>query len=169
MSTDYHFCVTGHRPPRLGLGYTQDDNLRLTRFARERLSLLAAELDSPAFLVAGMAQGWDQACAEAALNMGWLLVAAVPFQGQESKWPDEAQRRYYDLLDRAWKVHVVCPGGYSPRKFIRRDRWMVDHAAEVLALWDRTQKGGTWDTVSYARSLGRPLRNAWDAWKAAPV
>jgi hypothetical protein len=36
-----------------------------------------------------MARGWDLALAKAAVELGLPLFAAIPFVGQESRWPAE--------------------------------------------------------------------------------
>lgn len=164
---------TGHRPPRLGLGYDPESNRRLTRFAEHQLSLLLEEhakaevYAGTAKVISGMAQGWDQALAHAALNVGIPLICALPFEGQESKWPPAGQARYRAILSRASQVVVVCKGGYANWKFARRDEWMVDHANFVLALKDRKpESSGTSLTVDYAEAKGVPVKNVWDEWEA---
>ena len=44
----------------------------------------------------------------------------------------------------------------SRKAFPARDRWMVDHAARVIAVFNGTP-GGTGYTVDYAKSLGRKI------------
>ena len=94
--------------------------------------------------------------------MGIPLVAAIPFDAQHTKWPHEAQTRYQKIINKAEKVINVAPGKYAAWKFIRRDEWMVDNAACVVALWDGGEKGGTWHTVNYARKLGKDIINLYD-------
>lgn len=158
---------TGHRPPRLGLDYSAESNRILTDFAEHELgSVLLAHYVTE--VVSGMAQGWDQAVAHAAFRLGIPLVAAVPFDSQEAKWPEEAKRRYYALLAKASLVHVVSPGGYAAKKFIVRDHWMVDRAVStgglLMSLWDGKSEGGTWHTVNYAQQQGVSVVNCWSNW-----
>jgi hypothetical protein len=148
---------TGHRPPRLGLYYTAAHAEHLFLFVKPHLARL-----NPRLVVSGMAQGFDQALAEAAQFLGIPVWAALPFEGQDARWPADARRHYQNLLRRSDRVVTVCPaGGPTGRKFIERDRFMVDLAAAdpngmVLALFDGAQEGGTWATVEYA--LSRPVR-----------
>lgn len=156
---------TGHRPPRLGLGYDPESNRLLTRFATQALAAFAFAEDVTE-VISGGAQGWDQAIAHAAVKLGIPLTVAVPFEGQESKWPPAGQERYRAILSRASKVVVVSPGGYSNKKFKVRDEWMVDHANLVLALLDgKPESSGTRITVDYARQKGVPVVNAWPDWE----
>lgn len=153
---------TGHRPPRLGLGYDSDSNRLLWKFACEQLEGLA-----PTTVVSGMAQGWDAALAHAAVSLGIPFIAAIPFEGQESKWPEDARKRYSLLLNRAKEVQIVCPGPYANWKFYERDKRMVDLAGMVLALLDsRPEKSGTRATVDYAFVKGVRTVNCWDDWIA---
>lgn len=163
-------AATGHRPPRLGLAYTPEHNRLLTMFAVAGLKRLTAEGDK-LVAISGVAQGWDQAFAHASLLLNIPLVCAVPFDGQEAKWPDDAKRRYQAILSKATRVVTVCPGRYSAKKFIERDHWMADRADLMLALWDGEKAGGTWETIRYAESVGVEVANAWGNWlkfKASP-
>lgn len=159
---------TGHRPPRLGLPYGPAGNRPLTAFVGVEL----ARLPGVSGVVSGMAAGYDQALAHAAVLLGLPLVCALPFGGQDNAWPADARRRYHALLARAREVVVVSPGGWASRadnwKFAARDRWMVDRAGLVLALLDdQGGRSGTGVTVAYARERGVPVLNLWPAWLGA--
>lgn len=167
-------AATGHRPPRLGLDYSSESNRFLTEFARKHL-VFAAKKHEIVEVVTGGAQGWDSAVAHAALLLKIPYVVAIPFEGQESKWPAAAQARYHALLKHASLVHIVCHGGYSPDKFLERDCWMVDRAEDwilkadgnvgsMFALYDNKGKGGTAQTIKYAESLKVPVWNLWPTW-----
>lgn len=157
-------AVTGHRPPRLGLSYSPADRARLEAFARNSLvELMELRGMRCERLVSGLAQGWDQACAYAALSLKVPVTAAVPFVGQEGRWPADEQRRYQELLTRC-DVKVVCPGEPKNWKYARRDEWMVENCGVVLALFDGEPTGGTWLTVRHAARLGRLVHNVWGSW-----
>ncbi len=40
----------------------------------------------------------------------------------------------------------------------KRNRYMVDKSDLVLAIWNGQESGGTWNTIQYARSKGKPIR-----------
>jgi uncharacterized phage-like protein YoqJ len=155
---------TGHRPPRLGLGYDGRSRGLLRAFAAEAVARLTAEQGRPTLIVSGMAQGWDRALAEAAVDLGIPFEAAVPFAGQESAWPAQARREYGELLGRACAVTVLSDG-YSKAAFHKRDRYMVDRAELVAALFDGGKAGGTAVTVAYAGSRGKRVVNFWSDWE----
>jgi hypothetical protein len=162
LMSDFVLAGTGHRPPRLGLGYDPESNRLLTEFAESQL-----RGDPPARLLSGMAQGWDSAIAHAAVRLGIPLVCAVPFEGQESRWPPDAQARFRALLAKAKEVVVVCDGGYANWKFVKRDEWLVDHADCVLSLLDnRPERSGTRTTVEYALGKGVRVVNCWPWWES---
>lgn len=119
----------------------------------------------PAKVNCGMALGWDQALAEAAVLEGIPFDAYVPFLGQESVWPEESKKHYRYLMGKADTIVYVCPPGYAPWKMQKRNEAMVDAAEGVLALWNNSA-GGTANCVSYATRKGKPVRNVWGEWVA---
>lgn len=147
--------ATGHRPDKLG-GYADSVLARLERGATRYLQLQAPVTK----VISGMALGWDQAWAVAAHKLGIPFIAAIPFAGQEGKWPEESQSRYRALLRHAAEVVVVCEGGYQPAKMQVRNMWIVDRCDKLVALWDGTP-GGTANCVRYAEEMRRPIDNLW--------
>lgn len=148
---------TGHRPERLG-GY--EVYPRLVDYARYILPSYA-----PKEVISGMATGWDMALAEASESLGIDFIAAVPFEGQENLWPEDARIHYRRLLSKAKRVVIVSEGGYQFKKYEVRDRWMVDHSIALLGLWDGKKNGGTYKTIKYAQSIGRVVHNVWPGWE----
>ncbi len=147
-------AATGHRPNKLG-GYGADVRERLRTVAREYLALSLCSEG-----VSGMALGWDTAFAEACVELGIPFVAAVPFKGQDKMWPEESRWRYRKLLDRAARVEIVSPGGYSAYSMQVRNAWMVDYSHRMCALWDGSP-GGTSNCLEYAEARLRPIDNVW--------
>jgi uncharacterized phage-like protein YoqJ len=117
-------------------------------------------------MISGMALGWDTAFAIATIRLGIPLVAAVPFSGQESRWPEAAQARYRSIIAAASDVIVVSPGSYAPAAMHARNRWMVDHCDALAALWNGSPDGGTAACVRYAASVGRQTINLWSEFVA---
>lgn len=155
-------AATGHRPPKLG-GYSSAAEERLNAFA-----LLQLEARKPEQIVTGMAQGWDQAIAQAARALKIPYIAAVPFAGQEAPWPLAAQEKYRTLLQNASEVHVISPGGYEAWKLQKRNEWMVRRCNLLLALWDGS-KGGTGNCMRYAldridKGIDIIIENTWSEW-----
>lgn len=151
-------CGTGHRPDKLG-GYGDDVSDRLRSLARKSLEEL-----QPAKVISGMALGWDTALAWGAYDLGIPLLAAVPFEGQESRWPQRSQKIFKELIQLADEVFVVSPGSYAAWKMQVRNEWMVNNSDTVLALWNGTD-GGTANCVRYAQRKDKPIINLWQEFK----
>ncbi len=148
------FAATGHRPDKLG-GYSLSVHLKLKSLA---LSYLSAE--RPKACISGMALGWDQAWACAALQLQIPLTCAVPFAGQERRWPTKTQLVYRNILQRADEVHVVSIGDYAVWKMQTRNVWMVDRCDRLIALWDGST-GGTFNCLQYAKGKCETV-NLWN-------
>lgn len=150
--------VTGHRPPKLG-GYSAEAQGLLFLFAMGWL-----ESSRPDHLISGIALGWDAATAEACVALNIPFTAAVPFDGQESRWPQASILVYRRLLQSADKVVCVNPGPYAPWKMQARNEWVVDQSARMAAIWDGT-KGGTANCVAYIEKQQKPWENLWPKWQ----
>lgn len=152
-------AATGHRPSKLGCGYGNNMHLPLTQLAYDYLARLG-----PDSVISGMALGWDQAFADAALLLGLPVHAAVPFKGQESQWPTKARAQWQRIIDRCASVTIVCLGGYHPEKMQVRNEWMVDRCDRMCALWDGSA-GGTGNCIRYAANDPKVvIDNLYDQW-----
>lgn len=150
---------TGHRPEKLG-GYAPASALKLRLFARQFLEAHQAHISK---VYSGMALGWDQAVAAACVDLKIPFVAAVPFAGQESAWPQSSQAQFRRFLVEASEVVVVCTGGYAAWKMQTRNEFIVDNSRLVVALWDGSS-GGTTNCVSYAETQKKLVKNLWNSW-----
>jgi hypothetical protein len=80
-----------------------------------------------------MALGWDQAFAQACVDLEIPFVAAVPFHGQEKRWPRESQKYYNDLLVQSKRIHYITefddkgevPFWKVAKALQDRNAWMV--------------------------------------------
>lgn len=156
-------AAAGHRPDKLQGGHSL-----VTRRALGAVAVQHLHYNRPTRVISGMAQGWDQAVAGACVTLGIPFIAAVPFEGQEQVWPAEAQERYFRLLGHAEEVVYVSeyPGA---RAMELRNRWMVDRADEILALWNGNVGGGTANCIHYAGQRGVPVTNVWSLWVGDPL
>lgn len=153
------YAATGHRPEKLG-GYDEHAFAKLFYFAKDTLTLI-----QPTTMISGMAQGWDQAIAAAAIELNIKVIAAIPCVGQEKLWPEKAQRFYHALLAKIPEQVFVSKKPFTKRCMQVRNIWMVDNCEKVLALWDETP-GGTANCVMYARAIHRPVVNVYEHWRA---
>lgn len=148
---------TGHRPDKTG-GYGPRAYDRL-----QGVIIPWLEENKPECVISGMALGWDQALADCAIWMQIPLIAAIPFKGQERKWPLESQQNYQRILNQATTIKIVCEGEYVSWKMQKRNEWMVDNCDLVLALWDGSP-GGTANCIKYADGK-KPIVNLYNEWK----
>lgn len=151
-------AATGHRPDKLG-GHSYKTDVRLMD-----LALVYLEETKPARVITGMALGWDTAWAMAAFCLGIPFTAAVPFEGQERRWPADLQKRYLEIRGNADEVVVISRNGFSAYAMDKRNRWMVDNSDRVCSLWDGSP-GGTGNCVRYAQKRKAPIDNLWTRWE----
>ena len=137
---------TGHRPEKIG-GYVTPNPVE--QAIRQKVRRFLCDL-KPDKCIVGMALGVDQLVAEECIKYGIPFVAAVPFPGQENRWPEASKRKYKALLDKAAEIVIVCPT-YSRAALQLRNEWMVDHSDALIAIWDGSS-GGTANCVAYANS-----------------
>lgn len=154
MAAQVIIAGTGHRPDKIG-GYTQVAEDRVYNLAYDTLKAL-----QPDIVISGMAIGWDQALAQAALDLKIPLHAYVPFEGQESRWPMMVRENYWRIRHKATHVNIICEGDYASWKMQKRNEAMVRDCTAILALWNGSS-GGTANCVFYAQRQRKKVQNLW--------
>ncbi len=149
--SDRVLMVTGHRPPKLGGYDNYEAHMRIKMHMKEEI-----RRHSPSKVITGMALGTDQLFALAAHELGVPFIAAVPFTGQDSRWPETSQLVYRDLLSKAAALHVISSGVMSNYSAVVeamhvRNHWMADRSTDALAYWNGEESGGTYECVMYLR------------------
>lgn len=140
-------CFTGHRPEKL---HADEKTI---------CSILAKAIDDTiddgfATFISGMARGVDIWAAEIVLyrkqhNPALRLICACPHPDFEKRWPPEWVARYHRILAAADLVHTISPA-FTMAAYQRRNEWMVDHSARVIAVYNG-EPGGTRNTIEYAQ------------------
>ena len=143
-------CFTGHRPEKINMP------VMVIQSRLEKEICRAIEDDLTVF-IAGMARGVDIWAAETVLYLRnkefpVRLICASPYEGFERNWSRDWQRRYNEILQSADYVRFISPN-YSRACFQKRNEWMVNHSARVIAVYNG-QPGGTRNTITYAHSVG---------------
>ena len=146
-------CFTGHRPDKLPWGPDERDPRCLALKESMARELEQLYLRGYRHFISGMARGADLYFAEAALALrekypALTVEGAVPCQSQADRWPPEERARWRRILD-ACDLETLVQQNYDRWCMHRRDRYMVDRASAVLAVFDGTP-GGTMYTLNYA-------------------
>lgn len=150
-------CFTGHRPSKLPWKYDESDPRCADLKLRLRDAVIAAYDEGFRHFLCGMAQGCDFYACECVLQLREVypdvtLEAAIPCPTQCDTWPEQQRQRYQKLLS-ACDYETMVSAVYTKSCMQRRDRYMVDHAALLIAMFDGTA-GGTRYTIEYAMKRG---------------
>ncbi len=154
-------CFTGYRPHRF---HFTPDGLR----PEQVQAVLGAQVrrlyaEGYRTFISGMCIGVDLWAAAEVLRLreeypDVSLVAAVPFEGQESRWPMAQRREYRRILAASARVEVLFSAAAAKenaaRCYRKRNEWMVDSADTMVAVYtaaDSEPRSGTAATVRYAR------------------
>jgi uncharacterized phage-like protein YoqJ len=145
---------TGHRPNKLGGFHLPNPTYN---YLCQEIEKVLLEL-KPSQVISGFALGFDQWLAHLAIQQGIPVIAAVPFVGQESIWPEASQKTYRKLLAKATEVVIVSEGGYAAYKLQIRNEWMVNKCDTLLACFRSNEtSGGTYNCLQYAKSVNKNI------------
>lgn len=89
-------------------------------------------------------------------NPAAKLHCILPCREQPDKWSEDAKNRYFSILRQADSV-VYVSRNYYKDCMLDRNRFMVDHASILLAVYNGEKRGGTAATVNYAKKLKREI------------
>ena len=154
-------AFTGHRPNKLPWRYDETDSrcVALKAVLTEQIEALA-EAGFTQFL-SGMAEATDTWSALAVLalrekNPAIKLHCILPCTAQAEKWSASSQELYRSILERADSV-VYVNRDYHKDCMLERNRFLVEHASVLLAVYNGVRRSGTGATVNYARKMGRKI------------
>ncbi|MFI9172871.1 hypothetical protein [Streptomyces lincolnensis] len=116
--------------------------------------------------LSSLAAGADQLFANIALDRGIPVTAVIPGMDYEAHLGgDEAQSAYRRLLKACTRRVDLPVEPTHERAYLAAGCWIVDHADQLVAVWDGHPArgvGGTGDVVAYARSTGVPVTVLWE-------
>lgn len=154
-------AFTGHRPHKFLWRNDETDErcVRLKANLVEQITKLI-ERGITDFL-SGMAEGTDLWAAQAVLdlrekNPALKLHCILPHKGQPDKWSATAREQYFSILEQADSI-VYVNRDYHKSCMLERNRFLVDHASFLLAIYNGECRGGTAATVRYAQKVGREI------------
>ena len=143
-------CFTGHRPEKLTVSEEE-----VKTWLEEKIN--DAVSDGFTTFITGMAQGTDLWAGQIVLRQKEegapvRLICAFPYPGFGDQWAEKWNNLRREVISSADAIAFINPA-YSPSCFQRRNEWMVDRCARVIAVFNGSA-GGTKNTLEYARKLG---------------
>lgn len=108
-----------------------------------------------------MAQGADIWSALSVLalreeNPAIKLHCILPCREQADRWSASSQNLYRSILEQADSI-VYVSKKYHANCMLDRNRFMVEHAATVLAIYNGERRSGTAATLRYAYKRGSQI------------
>ena len=145
-------CVTGHRD----LPHNEINKIK----AALEHEIDTAVTDGFTCFMSGFADGVDQYFAETILelqnkNPDLKLIAVLPYRKRKDSL---CQREHTNALLDACAEVIIIQEEYRPNVYSKRNRYMVEHADRVIAVYDGREKGGTVKTIRYAHQFRKELR-----------
>ena len=150
---------TGYRPSKLPfiLDKNSEYYLNLYNAIKDEICRLV-DCGVTCFLT-GMAQGIDLMCGEIILELKQIfdihLFCVIPCEGQCYGWCEDDKQRYQKLLYGASDI-IYTSKEYFKGCMMKRNRYLVDNAEYILAVYDGKQ-GGTGATIDYAKKKHRTI------------
>ena len=111
--------------------------------------------------LSGMAEATDTWCALSVLNLREKyptikLHCILPCKEQADKWTASSRDLYRSILERAYSI-VYVSRTYHRNCMLDRNRFLVEHAAALLAVYNGERRGGTAVTMRCMRKMGREI------------
>ena len=157
MNRETTCSFTGHRPEKLPWRGDESDPRCLA--LKERLAAAVEDAYDKGMrhFLCGMARGADFYFCDAVLALrerrsGVTLEAVIPCEEQAARWTERERERYFTLVERC-DSETMLQHHYDKGCMLRRNRYLVDHSAMLIAVYDG-MLGGTMYTLSYAMKRG---------------
>lgn len=131
-------AFAGHRPQSLPFGFDESDKrcTSLKSVMRDQIVALI-ENEGVTHFITGMALGVDMYAAEIVLDL-------------KSKYP------HINNIAAKCDKETMLQREYTPDCMDKRNRYMVDHADYILAVWNGCPSG-TGNTVRYAHKMSKSI------------
>ena len=157
MQREISCSFTGHRPEKLPWGENELDPRCLEIKAKLVTAVETAYEAGCRHFLCGMARGADFYFCDAVLALrerrsGVTLEAVIPCEEQAARWTERERERYFTLVERC-DSETMLQHHYDKGCMLRRNRYLVDHSAMLIAVYDG-MLGGTMYTLSYAMKRG---------------
>lgn len=151
-------CFTGHRPMFFDFEHNENDP-RCQRIKERMRAAVIDLIDNHGIkhFLSGMADGVDRWAADIILDLkkaypDITLECAIPYILQYNEWTEWNRPRYHEIMKLCDKT-TYLQEEYTEDCFLKRDHYMVDQSARVIAVWSGVPSG-TGDTIDYAKEQG---------------
>lgn len=151
--------VTGNRPFKFPWNYF---SLRRHAYLDDMRGIVERYIeDGFDTFLAGGAMGVDQDFALTVIDLKQKyphiqLELALPHPSYAEKFDSYFKARDREIYAYADAITMVCEH-YSRDSMQLRNRFIVDHSDSLLAFWNLEEKGGTFNTIKYAKSKKVPV------------
>jgi len=160
MVNNFHIAGTGSRQ----LVLNSNKHIAVRNQLVNLLAQAKVEHGDSLTVISGMAEGFDEALALAAIQANVPFIAAVPnktyiqhYWGRASMLERDRTPEAQDILSKAQEIVYVCPSVYGSdgrHSNFHRNEWMVDHA-DVVWVYNPTTRG-TAQCYAYATKVNKP-------------
>lgn len=154
-------AFTGHRPQNFSWKYdeTAPECILLKNIINQQISILTD--NGYTDFLSGMALGVDIWAAEIVLNLrkknpALKLHCILPCKNQAEKWPLSARNLYNNILAQADSL-IYTSRQYHANCMLERNRFLVENASLLLAVYNGQKQSGTAATLRYAQKLNRQI------------
>ena len=159
-SIEHTCCFTGHRAS--GYPWGDDDSCPECLALKERMKKEITALcdNGITHFISGMANGADLYFASIVIDIkkdypDVILEAAIPCDTQSSRW-NKVQKAEYNRILACCDMVTYVQHVYTRDCMMKRNKYLVDNAATVLACFNGTP-GGTMNTLVYAKRNSRKI------------
>jgi uncharacterized phage-like protein YoqJ len=154
-------AFAGQRPSSFRFGYDEEhpDCVKLKLLMAAQIASLID--NGVTTFLTGMALGADIWGAQIVLALkthrpDLRLIAVLPCENQADRWSPEQRERYFDILAQCNET-VYISRHYTRDCMFKRNRWLIDHANFVLAVYNGEVKGSAANSVRYAYRQSRAI------------
>lgn len=155
-------AFTGHRPEMLPFGDNEMSAVSIRAKSMILTEIMTRAADGCNTFLAGGARGGDIIFAEQVLLVkateypNIRLITVVPHEGQANSLSESWRERYFRILELSTDV-IMLSSRYTRDCYHVRNRYLVDNAEKLLALYNGGATAGTAYTVKYARQKNREI------------
>ncbi|MFD2208255.1 SLOG family protein [Virgibacillus halophilus] len=137
--------VTGYKPMELNIFKQDDPRIAFIKFALEKQLIAMMEEGLEWVIISGQ-MGVELWAAEVVLDLkesyDIQLGIFPPFENQTSRWPENYQETYEELIMSADFVEPIYKGDYKgPYQFRAKNKWFVDKSDACLLIIDEEFPG----------------------------